>query len=140
MIIEIAENDFKVIQDKIGDIRATALIAKMVTQEGCRRRLEFIAGWANEITALLHKGAILKDKDLPKFKDIIGLYADPPTVTTKFIERFDYWICEKCGYKWESESNILPAEWSIDSPDKYFKCQGCQREIIKFVPLVREGG
>ena len=138
MIIEIAEKDFGEIQDKIDEIRATALIAKMVTQEGCRRRLDFITSWANEITALLHKGAILKDKDLPKFKDIIGLYVDPPTVTTKFIERFDYWMCEKCGYKWPASQ--LPEEWNADAGDAFISCDGCELQITVLVPLVREGG
>ena len=123
MTIEIDEKDFREIQDKIGEIRGAAIVSKMIDQENCVHRLDLITSWANEITALLHKGNLTPEPD-----------------TTKFIERYSYWMCEKCGYKWESESNILPAEWSIDSPDKYFKCQGCHREIIKFVPLVREGG
>ncbi len=124
MTIEIDEKDFREIQDKIGEIRGAAIVSKMIDQENCVHRLDLITSWANEITALLN-GSIV---------------AMTPPETTKFIERYNNWICEKCGYKWESESNILPAEWSIDSPDKYFKCQGCQRGIIKFVPLVREGG
>ncbi len=135
MIIEIAEKDFGEIQDKIDEIRATALVAKMVIHDGCISRLDSIAGWANEITALLHNSAILKDTDLPKFKDIIGLYADPPTVTTKFIERYNSWICEKCGYEWES--SVLPIGWQ----NKEFvpTCPGCYRDIVERVPLVREG-
>ncbi len=42
---------------------------------------------------------------------------------TKFVERYDYWMCEKCGYK-----EKLSAE-------PFLNCPKCQREIIENVPL-----
>ncbi len=138
MIIEIAEKDFKEIQDKIGAIRSSAVAIKMERFNVYEKRLNLITSWANEITALLHKGVIIKDIDLPKFKDIIGLYADPPNSTTKFVERYDYWICEKCGY--ERKMSMLAVGWKIDDKDEFISCAGCGREVAELVPLVREGG
>ncbi len=119
VIIEIAEKDFREIQDRLGKIRATAISVKMMTHEDAMRRVDFIATQANEITALLNKG-----------------HLTPKAETTKFIERYSTWICEKCGY--ELESNILPPGWE----KKEFEptCPGCYRKIVEMVPLVREGG
>ncbi len=119
MIIEIAEKDFREIQDKIGNIRATAIVTKMIDQENSVHRLDLITSWANEITALLDKS-----------------HLTPKAETTKFIERYSTWICEKCGY--ELESNILPTGWE----KKEFEptCPGCYQKISEMVPLVREGG
>lgn len=128
MIIEIDEKDFREIQDKIGEIRATAIVSKMVKQENCVHRLDLITSWANEIIALLHNGVINDDrKVLPV-----------PCDTTKFIEHYDYWMCEKCEYKWKS--SISPLAWNIDAEDNYVSCRGCGLEIVELVPLAREGG
>ncbi len=134
MIIEIDEKDFREIQDKIGEIRAEVLKAKMERFIGCIGRLDTIISRANEITALLNNAVINDDKEaLPGFVD------DPtPHDTTKFIERYDYWMCEKCGYV--RDANIWPSMLDIDGKNTFLMCPGCGLEIIELVPLVREGG
>ena len=121
MIIEIDEKDFREIQDKIGDIRSSAVAIKMERFNVYEKRLNLITSWANEITALLNKGNLT-----------------PKAETTKFIERYSTWICEKCGY--ERDSNILPNMLDIDGKNIFLMCPGCGREIVELVPLVREGG
>ena len=121
MIIEIDEKDFREIQDKIGDIRAMAITGKMTQRDGCIARLGNITAWANEITALLNKGNLT-----------------PKAETTKFIERYSTWICEKCGY--ERDANLWPDMLDIKDKDIFLMCPGCGHEIIEMVPLVREGG
>ncbi len=122
MIIEIDEKDFREIQDRLGDIRITAIIAKMVTEKDCVERLCSIACTAREITALLDSGVIVTT----------------PPETTKYIEHYDYWMCEKCGC--ERDSTGVPEEWNIHTGGWYGACCQCNRKIIELVPLVREGG
>ena len=120
VIIEIAEKDFKEMQDKIGKIRGAAIVSKMIDQKNCVHRLDLITSWANEITALLHKG-----------------HLQPSADTTKLIERYDRWMCEKCGH---IEPRQFPAVLNSGGGDSHGSCIGCQREITELVPLVREGG
>lgn len=40
---------------------------------------------------------------------------------TKLIERYDHWVCEKCGY--ETRPSCCPL------------CPGCGRRVIEDVPL-----
>ena len=40
---------------------------------------------------------------------------------TKYIERYDYWQCEKCGRTHETQFIL----W----------CHGCERRVIAILPL-----
>ncbi len=45
---------------------------------------------------------------------------------TKYVERYDYWMCEKCGCK---EPAILPNTCGV------IWCHGCDRVVITSLPL-----
>ena len=45
---------------------------------------------------------------------------------TKYVERYDYWMCEKCGDKLPA---ILPGTCGV------IWCHGCDRIVIENLPL-----
>ena len=45
---------------------------------------------------------------------------------TKYVERYNYWQCEKCGYK-------QPSAWVVACGLVW--CPGCGRTVIASLPL-----
>ena len=64
MKIEIEENDFKEINDKIGGIRAAALLAKMATDQERAIYLNDIIEWAQTIIIHLNNGMVIPPRNI----------------------------------------------------------------------------
>lgn len=65
-MIELNENDFREINDKIGGIRSAALLAKMSADNERANYLNDIIRWAQDITLFLNNGVVVPEKPVQK--------------------------------------------------------------------------
>ena len=85
MIIEIEENAFREINDKLGGIKSAAIQARMTTEEEMIEYLKNIVIWANEITVWLNNGVLVPGKqEVEKERRRLGLRFSVRIATGEF--------------------------------------------------------